>query len=94
MAYPCRNQPKTSPAEELAAYMGPFPTPDSRLPTWIFPKEIVNSKEYLTEVEAGLSKLKEKPALIIWGEADGAFREPDRIRFTNFFPQTSCLPFT
>ncbi len=74
-------------AEELAAYMGPFPTPDSRLPTWIFPKEIVNSKEYLTEVEAGLSKLKEKPALIIWGEADGAFREPDRIRFTNFFPR-------
>lgn len=79
-------------AGELAAYMGPFPTPDSRLPTWIFPKEIVHSKEYLTDVEAGLPKLKEKPALIVWGEADGAFRKPDRLRFEEFFPRHSvCL---
>ncbi len=74
-------------AGELAAYMGPFPTPDSRLPTWIFPKEILGSKKYLAEVEAGLSKLKEKPALIVWGEADGAFRKPDRLRFTEIFPK-------
>ncbi len=77
---------------ELAAYMGPFPTPDSRIPTWIFPKEIVGSKDYLTEVEYGLSNLKKKPALIIWGEADGAFRKPDRLRFMELFPTHNvCL---
>lgn len=77
---------------ELAAYMGPFPTPDSRLPTWIFPKEILGSKAYLTEVETGLARLKEKPALIVWGEADGAFRTPDRLRLMEHFPNHQvCL---
>ncbi|RYE26426.1 MAG: alpha/beta fold hydrolase [Sphingobacteriaceae bacterium] len=36
--------------KELAAYMGPFLTPESRLPTWIFSKEILRSKNYLIEV--------------------------------------------
>ncbi len=66
--------------------MGPFPTPASRLPMWIFAHQIRASAEYLTEVEVGLSALKEKPALIIWGEADGAFRTPDRLRLMEHFP--------
>ena len=28
----------------------------------------------------------DKPALIIWGDADGAFRAPDRDRFASLFP--------
>ena len=71
---------------ELRAYMTPFSTPASRLPTWIFPKEIRGSKVYLTEVEAGLARLKEKPALIVWGEADGAFGKSERLRLLNYFP--------
>ena len=72
--------------QELAAYMGPFPTPASRLPMWIFARQILASAEYLAEVEAGLSVLKDKPALIVWGEADGAFRTPDRLRLMEHFP--------
>ena len=72
--------------QELAAYMGPFPTPASRLPMWIFAHQIRASAEYLTEVEVGLSALKEIPALIIWSEADGAFRTPDRLRLMEHFP--------
>jgi haloalkane dehalogenase len=70
------NRPLT-PAE-LAAYLGPFSTPASRLPTWIFPKEITGSRAYLTEVEAGLARSV--------GEADGAFRQPDRLRLQQYFP--------
>nr|WP_281421294.1 alpha/beta fold hydrolase [Hymenobacter profundi] len=76
---------------ELAAYLGPFATPASRLPTWILPKEITHSHAYLAEVEAGLAKLREKPALLIWGEADGAFREPDRRRLQQHLPAHQVL---
>ena len=71
---------------ELAAYMGPFPTPASRLPMWVFAHQILASAEYLAEVETGLSVLKDKPALIVWGEADGAFGPRDRLRFMEHFP--------
>lgn len=78
--------------QELAAYMGPFSTPESRLPTWIFPKEILGSSVYLAEVEAGLKKLSGKPALIVWGEADGAFRTPERLLLMRHFPNHKlCL---
>ena len=73
-------------ALELAAYLGPFPTPASRLPTWIFAREIRGSAAYLAEVEAGLARLADTPALIVWGDADGAFRAPDRDRFARLFP--------
>lgn len=77
---------RTLTAAELAAYMGPFPTPESRLPTWIFARQIRLSEAYLAEVEAGLANLVDKPALIVWGDADGAFRAPDRDRFATLFP--------
>ena len=72
---------------ELAAYMGPFPTAASRLPTWIFARQIREGAEYLREVEAGLTSLSDKPALIVWGDADGAFRPADRDRFAGVFPR-------
>lgn len=79
---------------ELAAYMGPFSTPRSRLPTWIFAHQILASREYLAEVEAGLSNLREKPTLVVWGEQDGAFRESERLRLMNYFtrPTVRLLP--
>ncbi len=77
---------------ELRAYMGPFLTPASRLPMWIFPREILASKTYLTEIEAGLSHLQDKPVLVVWGEADGAFREPERLQLLHYFPTNQvCL---
>lgn len=58
----------------------------SRLPMWIFAHQILASGKYLAEVESGLSRLKAKRALIVWGEADGAFRTPDRLRLMEHFP--------
>ena len=71
---------------EMQAYMGPFTTPASRLPMWIFAHQILASAEYLGEVEAGLLALKDRPALIVWGEADGAFGASDRLRLQEHFP--------
>ncbi|RST31691.1 alpha/beta fold hydrolase [Sphingomonas ginkgonis] len=71
---------------ELAAYYGPFPSPASRLPIWTFARQIRLSRAYLAEVEAGLRRIADRPALIAWGEADGAFRAADRERFERLFP--------
>jgi haloalkane dehalogenase len=45
---------KLSP-EVMNAYRGPFPTPRSRVPTWVFPREILGSRPFLAEVESRLS---------------------------------------
>jgi len=70
----------------MTAYRRPFPTRDSRLPTNIFPREIRGSGAFLGEVEAGLAALAAKPALILWGDRDIAFRERERQRFETVFP--------
>ncbi|MGH7373928.1 MAG: alpha/beta fold hydrolase [Candidatus Rokuibacteriota bacterium] len=71
--------------DEMRAYRAPFPTRASRRPTAIFPREIIASREYLAEVEAHLPRLADKPALIVWGAKDPAFREPERVRFEQLF---------
>ncbi|HLO32800.1 MAG TPA: alpha/beta fold hydrolase [Anaerolineales bacterium] len=71
---------------EMRAYRGPFRTRVSRLPTAIFPREILHSREYLAEVEANLGRLSQKPTLILWGDQDLAFRETERERFQLLFP--------
>ncbi len=71
---------------EMRAYRGPFPTRASRLPTWIFPGEILHSREYLAEVELSLAALRQTPTLILWGDRDRAFRAPQRERFEQLFP--------
>jgi haloalkane dehalogenase len=51
----------------------PYPTPASRYPQALFPKEILNSREFLAEVESGLAQLYDKPVLLLWGVADVGF---------------------
>jgi haloalkane dehalogenase len=67
-------------------YLRPFRRPDRREPTVIFPREIIGSGAYLAEVERNLTRLADRPALIVWGARDGGFRPPDRERFERAFP--------
>ena len=76
---------KRLPRPVMTAYRRPFPTAASRLPTSIFPREIRASREFLAEVEAGLATLSQKPALIVWGDRDVAFRQKERERFQRIF---------
>ena len=85
MLLPAGLSRRISPAE-MRAYRGPFPTRASRLPTAIFPREILHSREYLAEVESNLGRLSQKPTLILWGDRDTAFREAQRERFEMLFP--------
>jgi haloalkane dehalogenase len=53
-----------------AAYTAPFPTPSSRRPTWIFPRQIRKARPWLADLEAKLSVLSGLPAQIVWGRHD------------------------
>ena len=70
----------------MAAYRGPFPDPRSRVPTWVFPREILGSRTWLADIEARLSAVTDRQALIVWPTGDVAFRARERVRWEQVFP--------
>ncbi len=78
---------------EMAHYRRPFATPDARTPTHVFPREILASRDFLVDVEAGLPRLGHLPALIAWGGKDVAFRDAERRRFETLFPKHHTVVF-
>ncbi len=78
----------------LEAYRRPLPTRERRMPSYVFPRSIVRSREFLARSERALDALKSKPALIVWGDADFAFRPKERARFEAAFAdhRTVILP--
>jgi len=74
------------PTEVMDAYRGPFPTPESRRPVHIFPREILRSRPFLAEIEQALPKLSDRPVLLTWPTNDVALRKPERQRWEQTFP--------
>jgi haloalkane dehalogenase len=72
--------------EFLEAYRRPLSTPQRRMPSYIFPRSILRSRLFLADCESALRALADKPALIVWGDADFAFRSKERARFESLFP--------
>jgi haloalkane dehalogenase len=70
----------------MDAYRGPFPTPASRRPQHVLPREILSSRAFLAEIEQALPKLRERPALLVWPTDDIAFRGSERRRWEQVFP--------
>ena len=52
------------------AYTDPFPTPESRKPTWIFPGQIRKAGPWLADIESKLPNLCDLPTQIVWGTHD------------------------
>jgi haloalkane dehalogenase len=77
---------KKLPDEVMDAYRGPFPTPASRRPVHVFPREILGSRPFLAEIESRMPALADRPALIVWPTRDVAFRGPERERWERIFP--------
>jgi haloalkane dehalogenase len=70
----------------MDAYRGPFPTPASRRPVAVLPREILAGRPFLGEVERGLDRLRDHRAVIVWPTRDPAFRDPERRRWEEVFP--------
>lgn len=74
-------------AELMDAYRRPLSTREGRMPSYVFARSICNSYAFLSDCEAALTALRQKPALIVWGDADIAFRSKERERFEAALPQ-------
>ena len=73
------------PDSVMNAYRGPFPTPESRRPMQVFPREILGSRAFLADIAAGIAGVCDRPALICWPTYDFAFREQERKRWEELF---------
>lgn len=72
-------------------YRRPLPDPRAREPTSVFARELLGSRAFLAEVDAGLSRLADRPALIVWGDRDVAFRAAERDRFARRLPRHTLV---
>lgn len=70
---------------EWAMYKAPHPTPASRVPVHVMPREILGAHALLAEVERGLDSVAGKPALIVWADKDQGFKQPQRLRWERTF---------
>lgn len=70
------------------AYTDPFPTPESRRPTWVFPRQIRKASAWLAELESKLPALGDIPARIVWGKKDEpGFRPQEMARWQQYLRQ-------
>ncbi len=76
------------PQQILDAYTAPFPTPASRIGTWVFPKEINQSSEWMAQTANHFHLLKDVPVEFVWGMQDLAFKHSTILEtWKNYFPQ-------
>ncbi|WP_307808031.1 alpha/beta fold hydrolase [Streptomyces oryzae] len=73
-------------ADEMAHYRNALAGPSGRDASAVLPRRITASRAFLTGVEAGLPGLASLPTLIVWGDADFAFRAKERQRWEQIFP--------
>lgn len=62
-------------------YKNAFPTPEERRPCWKFPQAIIGSSQWLGHTSDRLEKVRSKPALLLWGMKDIAFRQQELKRW-------------
>ncbi len=73
--------------EVMAAYRGPYRERSDRTPTAVFPRAIMSSRAFLSDVEAGLANLADLPVQLVWGDKDKVFKKRDLTRWRSIFPR-------
>ncbi|MEV0367324.1 alpha/beta fold hydrolase [Nocardia fusca] len=73
-------------AAEMTHYRRALDTPGRRQASAVLPGRVLASQDFFAEVEAGLADIAHLPTLIVWGDADIAFRPQERERLEAAFP--------
>ncbi len=69
------------------AYVMPFPTPESRKGTAIFPQQITVAEPWLIELEGRLKTLSDKPVELVFGLKDDQLATPEvQEKWRSYFP--------
>lgn len=85
-------EPKRITAQAKKGFLFPYDSWSNRIATYRFVADIPlddshPSYQTLGEVEEGLSKLRDLPVLLLWGEKDWVFTTHFMTRFLDFFPE-------
>ena len=75
-------------------YTAPLDRPAARKGSWVFARELVGASTWLEQCWRQREKLAGKPALILWGMKDPAFRQAELARWQSLWPtaQVEHLP--
>ncbi|MCV7420719.1 alpha/beta fold hydrolase [Mycobacterium yunnanensis] len=84
---PTGHRRRTPAAAEMTHYRRALDTPERRQACAVLPGQVLGSRAFLEELESGLELLADLPTLIIWGDADFAFRAQERARLEEVFPR-------
>lgn len=76
---------------ELDHYRRALDTAERRQASAVLPGRVLASREFFAEVEAGLPDVAHLPTLIVWGDADIAFRAQERERLEATFPDHTTV---
>ncbi|HWQ67671.1 MAG TPA: alpha/beta fold hydrolase [Methanospirillum sp.] len=74
-------------------YLAPLANPDERKGTWIFPREIIGSSDWLHSLWTQADILSTKNILIAWGMKDMAFRERELNRWIQRYPNAQVIRY-
>jgi len=77
--------PSKLPAPVHQHYFKALEKPEERKGCWTFPKRIIGSSDWLDSLWARRDKIRDKPALILWGMKDIAFRNQELNRWVSLF---------
>jgi haloalkane dehalogenase len=79
--------------EVLGMYLAPWRERRRRAAAVIAPRQLIAASAFLHAVEDNLPRLADRPALIVWGLRDVAFRGAERGRFERTFTNHTTVLF-
>jgi haloalkane dehalogenase len=74
-------------------FLLPLENPEERKGSWVFPRQIIGSSDWLESLWNERNKLKDKNFLIAWGMKDIAFREKELNRWIGAFPGAAVVRY-
>jgi haloalkane dehalogenase len=88
-----RGLARRPPPEVLEMYFAPWRDRARRTAAVVAPRQLIKAAPYLREVERNLARIADRPALIVWGLRDFAFRDTERERFERVFADHRTVLF-
>lgn len=74
-------------------YLAPFPTPNDRHAPWVFARALVGASGWYEALWQQRERLRDKPALLLWGLKDPAFGADDLRRWEQLFTNARTHTF-
>ncbi|MGK2869156.1 MAG: alpha/beta fold hydrolase [Mycobacterium sp.] len=84
---PTGHRRRTPNGAEMDHYRRALDTAERRQACAVLPGRVLGSRAFFADVESGLADLVHLPTLIVWGDADIAFRRQERERLEATFPR-------